>query len=186
MLTYPEVKNVSEKMAQHLDHLRQELTGLHVGRASAALVENILVESYGTKSPLKTMASITVPDAKTILIQPWNRDVLTNVEHAVRESDLGVTPSNNGIAVRITLPPMTEERRQELAKVVGKAAEETKIAMRAVRQEMHSQIQEQRRKSEITEDDFYAMVKELNEEIDKYNRQVDELVEKKEAELLAI
>jgi len=169
-------------MSANLASLKQEFAGLRLGRANTALVENIMVD----KSLLKSVASITVPDAKTILIQPWDRNILSDVERAIQESDLGITPSNDGVALRIHIPPLTEERRQELTKVVGKLAEETKIALRKARQDVHGHLKERQRQGEITEDDFYAIQKALNDEVAKFNQQVEELAEAKRAELMSV
>lgn len=186
MTSQSEIKQAFEKMEASLEHLSQEFAGLRVGRASTALVENILIESYGSKSPLKTVASITVSDAKTIMIQPWDRGILSDIDRSIRESELGVTPSNDGIALRITIPSLSEERRVELSKVVNKLSEETKVALRNARQEVHGNLKERQRKGEITEDDFYGIEKTLNDEIAKFNKRVDELADAKRKELMEV
>jgi len=175
-----------EKYAKALDHLRLQLNTVHTGRANPSLVENIEVESYGSKMAIKAVASISALDNRTLQIQPWDKGNLAAIEKAIRDSNLGLDPVNDGVVVRVSLPEMTEERRTELAKVVKQLGEEAKVSIRNTRGDEHHLLKEQKEKSEITEDDFYAGEKQLQEKVDKYNEQVDSLIEAKEKEIMTV
>lgn len=169
------------------EHLRGELAGLQIGRASAALVEGLSVESYGSHQPLRNLANISVPDAKTLAIQPWDRATLPSIEKAIRDSSLGLNPNNDGARILLNIPPLTEERRRELTKVVGSLAEEARIGVRRARQDLLGRA---RRASEgddaFTEDDEKVFEKKLQAEVDAVNKQIEEAAKHKEAEMLKV
>ena len=169
-----------------LQHLKSEFAGLQVGRASAALVENLNVEAYGSVQPLKALASISIPDPKTIQIQPWDRSQLQVVEKAIQNSDIMITPSNDGIVIRLNIPPLTEERRADLSKVVNRLAEEARISVRQSRQKINDQIKEAYKNSEITEDDKLSAEKKLQEKVDEINKEIESLAKAKEAEVMKV
>lgn len=169
-----------------LDHLKGEYAGLQIGRASAALVENLDVEAYGSVQPMKALASISIPDPKTIQIQPWDRSQLQAVEKAIQNSDINITPTNDGIVVRLNIPPLTEERRADLAKVVHRLAEEARISVRQARQKVHDQIKESHKNSEITEDEKTSAEKRLQEKVDDVNKEIESLAKAKEAEVMKV
>jgi len=169
-----------------VDHLHQEFAKIQTGRANPALVEGLMVESYGTKMPLKSLANITIPDAHSIAIQPWDRGQIANVEKAIRESSLGLNPMNNGLAIHLNLPPLTEERRKELVKVVGKYAEEAKITLRNARHEALDSLKELEKNKEIGEDLLLTNEKEVQRHVDELNLQIEESAKKKEKEVMTV
>lgn len=174
------------EMENPLKHFEKELAALRTGRASSALVENIKVECYGQMLPMTQVATISTPDARLITIQAWDSSVLPAIEKAIQESDLGVSPSNDGSVVRIQLPQMSSSRRDEMSKVLGKKTEDCRIGIRGVRQEYHNQIR-QAGKDKVVSEDF---IKRLNDTLQKvtdlYIAKADALQEKKEAELRAL
>jgi len=177
----------SEKqMEEVIDRLSEELVKLRTGRATTNLIEDIKVDCYGTPTALKQVASLTVADASTISIQPWDKSLLSNIENAVRNSGNGLEVINDGNTVRAVLPPLTAERRKEMSKLVGAIAEEAKVAMRAVRQKAMQEVTSQEKAGQITEDDKFRTEKELNETIKKYNEKVEQMVADKTKELETI
>ena len=146
-----EMKIMRQKFEQVIEKLKDDFRGIRTGRASAGLVENIVVSYYGQNTPLKQMANITTPDASLIQIQPWDKNALGDIELAIRNSDLNLSPTNDGNVVRISLPPMTQERREELVRNISKKAEEGRIALRNVRGETWEQIQKMQKSGEITD-----------------------------------
>ncbi|MBI5152242.1 ribosome recycling factor [Candidatus Peregrinibacteria bacterium] len=169
-----------------LDHLKNEFSRLQVGRASPALVEHLSVEAYGTTQPLRSVASITTPDPKTIQIQAWDKGLLNAIERAIQMSDLHLPPTNDGVVVRINIPPLTEERRRELTKVVGRLAEDARISVRSVRQQMNTKFKEMENAKQVSEDERMIAEKKLQEKVDSYNKQIDELAKKKEQDVMQI
>jgi ribosome recycling factor len=180
------ILQAEQEFRNALDHLKGEFAGLQIGRASAALVENIDVEAYGSVQPLKALASISIPDPKTIQIQPWDRSQLQAVEKAIRNSDINITPSNDGIVIRLNIPPLTEERRADLTKVVHRLAEEARISVRQARQRVHEQIKEAHKNGKITEDDKTTAEKKLQEKVDNINKEIESLAKAKEAEVMKV
>jgi len=164
-----------------LVHLKNEFSKLQTGRANAALLEHLEVEAYGTKQQLRAVAGINVQDARTIVIQPWDRSILSVVEKAIAQADLGANPVNDGVVVRLTLPPMTEERRTHLKKVVATLAEEARISVRKHRQDVHDTI-----KQEKDEDVKETLQKDLQKSVDDTNAKIADAAKKKEDELMKI
>lgn len=164
----------------------ENLKTLRTGRASAALVEDVLVSYYGTPTPLKHIASLATPDPKMIVVSPWDKSVLAEVEQAIRTSDLGVSPVNDGSAIRVAIPPLTEERRKELVRKLSQMAEEVRVALRTIRRDAWDKIQEEEKAAKISEDDLYAAEKELNTTIDDFHRKLDVLVGAKEKEIMTV
>lgn len=169
-----------------ITHFEGELTKLRTGRAHPGLVEGLLVDYYGTQTPVKQMASVTVPEPRQILISPWDKGALASIEAAIRESDLGLNPMNDGVGVRITLPTLTEERRKELVKVLNAKAEEAKISVRSIREDVWKEIQEAEKEGLIGEDDKFRGKDELQKVVDGCNQQLDTLREKKEGEIMTV
>ncbi len=180
------IKELKTKFDQVILRLGEDFANIRTGRASAALVENIVVSYYGSSTPLKQMASIATPDASQIIIQPWDKNALGDIELAIKNSDLSLSPVNDGNVVRIVLPPMTQERREEIIKTLEKKGEEARVALRNVRGEIWEEIKRREKESKITEDDRYSAEKEINDIIDKYNKKVQELVDNKEREIRSI
>jgi ribosome recycling factor len=179
-------KTLEEELKKTLEHLYEEYASLQIGRASAALVERITVEAYGITQPLKAIASISVPDAKTVQIQPWDRGTLQAIEKAIMMAEIGLTPQNDGIVVRLNIPQLTEERRKELVKVVYKMSEEAKIAVRTVRHEAMEEVKKLKSSEQITEDQQKVAEKKIQEHVDKTNEQVDKAAKEKEADVMKV
>ncbi|MCL5435805.1 MAG: ribosome recycling factor [Patescibacteria group bacterium] len=169
-----------------LSHLTKELNAVRTGRASPALVENLLVESYGTKTPLKNVASITVPDARSLAIQPWDRSLLSAVEKAIQASSVGIQPVNDGAYIRLNMPPLNEERRKELVRVIKGHAEAARVRLRNVREEIWKEVGRALKEKQLTEDDKYKAEKDLKKTLDGYNEKIEEMSKRKEAEIMTV
>jgi len=169
-----------------VDHLKGEYSRLQIGRASAALVEGLMVEAYGSKQPLKAVASISVPDARTVQIQPWDKSQLSAIEKAVQQSDLNLNPVNDGAFIRLNLPPLTEERRKDLSKVVNRLAEESRISVRNVRQKAHDKIKELEKNKELTEDQVKSFQKKLQDKVDATNLEIEKISKGKENDVMTV
>ncbi|MEK7085415.1 MAG: ribosome recycling factor [Patescibacteria group bacterium] len=167
-------------------HLRDEFSRLQVGRASPAMVENIPVEMYGVHQPLKALASISVPEPRTLVMQPWDKSALGPIEKGIVGAGLGFNPVNDGIVVRINIPPLTEERRIDLTKTVRKLSEEARISIRTARQDAHNLLKEMKAKSEITEDDWSIADKNLQGKVDTVNAKIDEVAKAKEQDVMTV
>lgn len=177
---------IEERMQKTVDSLVRELASLRAGRANAAVLDKIYVEYYGTQTPIGQIAAISVPEARTLLISPWDKTALKDIERALNASDLGINPNNDGAAIRLFFPPLTEERRKELVKRVGRMAEDSKIALRAVRRDALEKFKDQKKKSEITEDDLKVIEKDVQDITERFVKEVDQVREKKEKDLLEI
>ena len=169
-----------------LQHLKAEYSRLQLGRANASLVENILVDAYGSSQPIKAVAGISIPDPRTIQIQPWDKGNLGPMEKGSLASGIGLNPVNDGMVVRISIPALTEERRAELTKVVHKLAEEAKISVRTARQDAHKQFKQAKDDGEATEDDIKDGEKHLQGKVDEYNKKIDETAQAKEKDIMTI
>lgn len=174
------------ELEKSIEHFKQELNQLRTGRASVAMVDGLMVEYYGSKSPLKQVASITIPEPRTIAISPWDKDNLVNIEKAVRESQLNLNPNNDGQVIRINIPALTEERRKDLVKVLNQKAEEARVAIRKHREGAWEEIQEAAKEGLMGEDDKFAGKDKLQEVIDEYNKKVEEIRAEKEKEILTV
>ena len=181
-----ELNEFKEKMIRTTEVLSTQFAAVRAGRANAAVLDQIEVEYYGTPTPIKQIASIGSPDARTLLIQPWDASALKNIEKAILVSDLGINPQNDGRSIRLVFPQLTEERRKELAKQVRKYGEEAKVAVRNVRRDAMDKFKKQQKKSEITEDDLKDLEKDLQKLTDDYIKEVDKLTDAKEKELFEI
>ncbi len=179
------LKDMESRMTAALDALSREFASVRTGRASASLLDGIRVDYYGTMTPIPQMASVAVPDARTITIQPWEAGQLKEVEKAIIKSDLGITPNNDGKMLRLTMPTLTEERRKQLAKSVGKAAEEGRVAVRNVRREANDKLKALARDKKLSEDEERRGHDTIQKTTDKYIARVDELLKKKEQEILS-
>jgi len=178
------LKDVDARMTAAIDTLARELAAVRTGRANAALLEGIRVDYYGTPTPVAQMASVTVPDARTLMVQPWDATQLKAIEKAIIASDLGLTPSNDGKAIRLTLPTPTEERRKQLAKSVGKIAEDSRVAIRNLRREANEKLKALAKDKQVSEDEERRGHDQIQKATDKYIAKVDELLKKKEQEIL--
>ena len=179
-------KEYSRKMDKTLDVLADNFGAVRAGRANARVLDRISVEYYGSETPLNGVATISSPDARTLVIQPWDTKLLKDIQKAIQVSDLGINPQNDGRVIRLTFPQLTEERRRELAKQVKKYGEDAKVAMRNIRRDGMDYIKNLKKKSEITEDEQKKAEKDLQDMLDKYIKKVDEATAAKEKELMAI
>jgi len=174
------------KMQKTIDSVKSDFASVRAGRANAGVLDKITVEYYGTATPLQQVASISTPDPRTLVIQPWDATLLKAIEKAIQTSDLGINPQNDGRVIRLAFPQLTEERRKELTKQVRKYGEEGKVALRNIRRDAMDDIKKKTKKSELTEDDQKKLEKELQELTDKRCKDIDDLTAKKEKELMAV
>ncbi len=169
-----------------IQHLKDEFAQLQTGRASSTLVEGLMVLAYGSNQPLKNLASVSVPDARSVQIQPWDRALLGAIEKAIRDSDLNLNPVNNGVCVILNIPTLTEERRRDLLKVMGRMAEEARIAVRNVRHDVLTTYKRSEAEGEMTEDDRKAAEKRLQEAVDSANEAIMKLSQEKEQQIMTV
>ena len=181
-----ELQEYKEKMIRTTEVLTTQFSAVRAGRANSAVLDQIGVEYYGTPTPIKQIASVSSPDARTLLIQPWDASALKNIEKAIQASDLGINPQNDGRSIRLVFPQLTEERRKELAKQVRKYGEDAKVAVRNVRRDAMDKFKKLQKKSEITEDDLKDLEKDLQKLTDDYIKEVEKLTDAKEKELFEI
>ncbi len=179
-------KDFQRRMDKALEHLQEEFGAVRAGRANAKVLDRITVEYYGTATPLNGVATIASPDARTLVIQPWDTKLLKDIAKAIQTSDLGINPQNDGRVIRLVFPQLTEERRRDLAKQVKKYAEEAKVAMRNIRRDGMDYLKKLKKNSEITEDDQKKAEKDLQDMLDKMTKKVDAALAAKEKELMAI
>jgi ribosome recycling factor len=179
--TYQETK---DRMGKSISALQNELKRVRTGRASLSLLDGIRVDYYGTLTPLNQMASLSVPEPRLITIQPWDATVIKEIEKAILKSDLGLTPSNDGKLVRISIPPLTEERRKELVKVVNKMCEEYRVAIRNIRRDSNELIKSFKKDGDVSEDDAFRGQEQVQKITDEFIQQVDDIYKEKEKEIL--
>lgn len=179
-------EDLNERMGKSIEALKREYSRLRTGRASSSLLDGIRVSYYDTPTPLNQMASIAVPEPRLIVIQPWDKTALGEIEKAILKSELGLTPMNDGKVIRIAIPPLTEERRKELVKVARKMAEDNKVAIRNIRRDANDMLKDLKKEKEITEDDLFRSQEEVQKITDEFISQVDQLCSEKEKEILEI
>jgi len=176
-------ENTKTKMEKSVSLLGQELSKLRTGRASPALLEGIKVEYYGSVLPLNQVATINIPEPRLMIIQPWDKTALPAIEKALYKSPLGLTPNNDGNVIRLSIPPLTTERREELVKLVQRLGEDTKVAIRNVRREANNEIKKEEKDKKISEDASFNSQEEVQKITDEYIKQVDDILKKKEKEI---
>ncbi len=176
----------SAKMQKTIEVVMGDFASVRAGRANAAVLDKISVDYYGTPSPIQQVATISSPDPRSLIIQPWDKSQLKPIEKAIQTSDLGINPQNDGQVIRLVFPQLTEERRKDLTKQVRKYAEGGKVAIRNIRRDAMEKLKAAEKKGELTEDDRKDCEKELQDLTDKYCKKLDELCEKKEKELMAV
>ena len=181
-----EYRDFTDRMDKTLEVLQQQFATVRAGRANAAVLDQIRVDYYGTPTPIQQIASVSVPDPRTLVIQPWDASTLRSIEKVIQQSDLGINPQNDGRLIRLLFPQLTEERRKDLIKQVRKYGEESKTAIRNIRRDAMEDFKAQKKKSEITEDDQKNAEKDIQKLTDDYVKQIEQLVEKKEKELSEI
>lgn len=177
-------KTVKEKMEGAVEHLRKELAGVRTGRASLALLDNIKVNYYGTPTPLKQVAALSVPESRQIAIQPWEPNLIVEIEKAIQTSDLGLNPSNDGKVVRINIPALTEERRKDLVKHCKKLGEDSKVVVRNLRREANEELKGQQKSGAMSEDALRKSQDEIQKLTDEFIKKIDEVIKNKENEIL--
>ena len=180
------IKEYDAKMQKTVDVVVSDFASVRAGRANAGVLDRITVEYYGTETPIHQVASISTPDPRTLVIQPWDGTLLKGIEKAILVSELGINPQNDGKVIRLTFPQLTEERRKELTKQVKKYAEDAKVAMRNIRRDGMDYVKKLKKNNEITEDDQKKAEKDLQDMLDKFIKKVDEVTAAKEKELMAI
>ena len=179
-------KDFERRMGKALDHLQEEFGAVRAGRANAKVLDRISVEYYGSETPLSGVATISSPDARSLVIQPWDTSLLKEIQKAILSSELGINPQNDGRVIRLVFPQLTEERRKDLTKQVKKYAEDAKVAMRNIRRDGMDYLKKMKKNSEITEDEQKKAEKDLQELLDKFINRVDDALAAKEKELMAI
>ncbi|MBI5886321.1 MAG: ribosome recycling factor [Deltaproteobacteria bacterium] len=180
------IAELKKKAAKSLESFGHELSGLRTGRASTALLEGIKVDSYGTLMPIRQVGTLSVPDSRTIAIQPWDTSLLHAIEKAIMTSDLGLNPSNDGRVIRIILPPLNEERRRELTKVAKRFAEECKVAVRNIRRDANEAFKKLEKEKTISQDELKKLQHDVQEQTDRQIVKVDEMLAQKEAEIMEV
>ncbi len=178
------ISKTSDLMDKSLDFCKNQIQKVRTGRASTSLVDNLKADYYGTQTPVSQMANISVPDAKTIVIQPWDKTTLATIEKAIHAADLGFNPQNDGNVIRIPVPPLTEERRKEFVKLSKKYAEEGKIAIRNIRRDQIELLRKSEKENELTEDDKKLGEDEVQKITDEFIKKIDSIFSQKEKELL--
>lgn len=179
-------KAIEEKMKKTISSLKETLAGLRAGRANPAILDKITVDYYGVPTPINQLGNISVPEARIISIQPWETKMLKEIEKAIQKSDVGINPNNDGKTIRLIFPPLTEERRKELTKVVKKDGEEAKVAVRAIRRDAIEHFKVQKKNGELTEDDLKDAEKDVQNLTDKFIAEIDKIVEAKDKEILEV
>ena len=180
------IKDMDARMQAAVDLLTREFAGVRTGRANTALLDSLRVEAYGNMTAINQLASVSVPDPKTLLIQPWDASQMSAIEKAIQKSDLGLTPANDGKVIRLTMPTLTEDRRKQLAKTVGKFAEDARVAIRNVRREANDKLKGLAKDKKVSQDEERRGHDTIQKSTDRFIGKVDELTKKKEGEVLAI
>ena len=180
------LKKAEERMNRRIEHLNNEFAAIRAGRANPAVLDKVVVDYYGAPTPVNQLAAVSVTEARTLMIQPWDASVLTPIERAIQMSDIGINPQNDGKSLRMVFPPLTEERRKDLAKDIKELAEETKVGVRNVRRDTVDKFKTMKKNGEITEDDLKQAEKKTQELTDKFGKEIDVLTEKKQKEIMSI
>ena len=178
--------DTERRMQKAVEALRQDLTAVRTGRASAALLERIQVDYYGTLTPINHVANVSVPEARLLVIQPYERKMLTDIEKAIQKSDLGINPNNDGQVIRLSIPPLNEERRRDLVKTVHKKLDEHKVAVRNIRRDANDKLREREKKKEISEDELKRSTERLQKLTDRFIDEMEKVGKTKELEILEV
>ena len=175
-----------EKMTKTISALKTEFASIRAGRASAAVLDKIRVDYYGTPTPVNQLAAVSVAEARILTIQPWDKSVLGGIEKAILASDIGINPQNDGTVIRLTFPPLTEDRRKEIVKTIHSTAEDSKVAIRSIRRDCMDKLKKMEKASEITEDDLKDGEKQIQDKTDKFVKEIDAIAADKEKEVMEI
>jgi len=179
------LKDLKAKMEKTIEVFKHDLARMRTGRASVSLFDGIKVDYYGSMLPLNQVASLTVPEPRLITIQPWDTNALANIERAILKSELGLTPANDGKIIRIAIPPLTEERRKEIVKLVKKITEEYRVILRNIRRDANEELKDLKKEKVISEDEFFAVQEEVQKITDNYIKKAEQIYAEKEKEILA-
>jgi len=180
------LKDMEERMTKAIGTLKKDLATLRAGRANPAMLDKVVVDYYGTPTPISQLANINAPEPRMLQIQPWDKSALKDIDRAIQQSDLGLTPSNDGNIIRIAVPPLTEERRKELVKVAGKSGEDAKVAIRNIRRDANDEIKKLEKAATISEDESRRYQESIQKTTDKYIAEVDKIVKDKEKDILEV
>lgn len=175
-----------DKMNKSLNNLASEFAAIRAGRANPAVLDKVNVDYYGCPTPVNQMAAISVPEPRCLLITPWDKSTLSLIERAILMADIGINPQNDGTAIRMIFPPMTEERRRDLSKEIGKMCEDCKVAIRSIRRDALDKLKDMKKKSEITEDDLKSAEKKMQDQTDRFAKEADKMAESKQKEIMEI
>lgn len=178
--------DAERRMQKAVEALRQDIASIRTGRASSALVERITVDYYGTPTPINQVASISIPEARLLVIQPWDRKMLIDIEKAIQKSDLGINPNNDGQVIRLAIPPLNEERRRDMVKTLHKKLDEHKVAIRNVRRDAQDKLRDREKKKEVSEDELKRSSERLQKLTDRYIDEMDKVGKSKELEILEV
>jgi len=184
MISQDYLDDTELRMEEAVEACRQEMARLRTGRASAALLDGVTVEAYGTRTPLRQLANVSVPEARLIVVQPYDKSIIGDIERAINKSDLGLTPNSDGKLIRLTIPPLTEERRKDLVKVARKLAEEGRVHIRTIRREANDDLKRAEKDGDIPEDDARKMQDHIQELTDQFIEKIDKALEEKEKEIM--
>jgi len=184
MISQDYLDDTELRMEEAVEACRQEMARLRTGRASAALLDGVTVEAYGTRTPLRQLANVSVPETRLIVVQPYDKSIIGDIERAINKSDLGLTPNSDGKLIRLTIPPLTEERRKDLVKVARKLAEEGRVRIRAIRREANDDLKRAEKDGDIPEDDARKMQDHIQELTDQFIEKIDKALEEKEKEIM--
>ena len=179
-------EDAERRMQKAIEALKQDVNAIRAGRASSSLVDRITVEYYGAPTPLNQVASVSTPEARLLLIQPWDRKLLADIEKAIQKSDLGLNPNNDGQVIRLNIPPMSEERRRDLVKTLHKKLDEHKVAIRNVRRDIQDKLRDREKKKEVSEDELKRSTERLQKLTDRYVDEMDKVGKAKESEILEV
>ncbi len=180
------LRETSAHMDKSVEAIRSELATVRTGKASPALLDLIRVEAYGQQMPLNQMATVSAPEPRLLVVQPYDQSQVGAIEKAIQASDLGLTPSNDGRVIRLPVPPLTEERRKDLVRVTHKIAEEGRVAVRNIRHDANKEVQQAQKDGQISEDEMHRLLKEIQELTDRHVSQIDEMLERKEREVMEV
>ncbi|HBK54453.1 ribosome recycling factor [Syntrophomonas wolfei] len=180
------LSDTEERMKKTIEHLRKDLASLRAGRANPAMLEKIMVDYYGQPTPINQLANITVPEARLLVIQPWDKTIIASIEKAIMKSDLGINPSNDGNVIRLAIPQLTEERRKELVKVLRKRAEEARVAVRNIRRDANELLKNGEKEKLISEDENKKGMDDIQKETDRQIKEIDSVLQGKEKEIMEV
>jgi ribosome recycling factor len=179
-------KRLTERMEKTLEVLKKDLASIRTGRASLSIFDGILVDYYGTPTPIKHVATLAIPESRLITIQPWDAKLIPEIEKAIQKSDLGLNPTNDGKIIRVVIPPLTEERRKQIVKHVHKRGEEAKVALRNIRRDSNEEVKKLEKEKHLSEDETRRSLEEIQKITDSYIKKVDEAISHKEAEIMEV